>query len=84
MFHPSYVQKGTFGSEEAFKMVRAWSNQIDIRLAMWGSNFEGHEIGVHHQKSVVVGTDEGLIGFCGGMDFAFGRWGKPEHNLDRI
>jgi len=26
---------------------------------------------VHHQKSVVVGTDEGLIGFCGGMDFAF-------------
>jgi phosphatidylserine/phosphatidylglycerophosphate/cardiolipin synthase-like enzyme len=84
MFHPSYVQKGTFGSEEAFKMVRAWSNKIDIRLAMWGSNFEGHEIGVHHQKSVVVGTDEGLIGFCGGMDFAFGRWTKPEHNLDRI
>ena len=84
MFHPSYVQKGTFGSEEAFKMVRAWSNKIDIRLAMWGSNFEGHEIGVHHQKSVVVGTDEGLIGFCGGMDFAFGRWTKSEHDLDRI
>ena len=84
MFHPSYVQKGTFGSEEAFKMVREWSNKIDIRLAMWGSNFEGHEIGVHHQKSVVVGTDEGLIGFCGGIDFAFGRWTKSEHNLDRI
>ncbi len=84
MFHPSNVQKGTFGSEEAFKMVRAWSNKIDIRLAMWGSRFEGHEIGVHHQKSVVVGTDEGLIGFCGGMDFAFGRWTKSEHNLDRI
>jgi len=84
MFHPSSVQKGTFGSEEAFKMVRAWSNKIDIRLAMWGSNFEGHEIGVHHQKSVVVGTDEGLIGFCGGMDFAFGRWTKSEHNLDKI
>ena len=84
MFHPSYVQKGTFGSEEAFEMVRAWSNKIDVRLAMWGSNFEGHEIGVHHQKSVVVGTDEGLIGFCGGIDFAFGRWDKSEHNLDRI
>jgi len=80
MFHPSYVQKGTFGSEEAFEMVRAWSNKIDIRLAMWGSNFEGHEIGVHHQKSSVVGTDEGIIGFCGGMDFAFGRWNKSEHN----
>ena len=84
MFHPSPVQKGTFGSEEAFKMVSTWSNKIDIRLAMWGSNFEGHEIGVHHQKSVVVGTDEGLIGFCGGMDFAFGRWTKSEHNLDKI
>jgi phosphatidylserine/phosphatidylglycerophosphate/cardiolipin synthase-like enzyme len=84
MFHPSSVQKGTFGSEEAFKMVRTWSNKIDIRLAMWGSNFEGHEIGVHHQKSVVVGTDEGLIGFCGGMDFAFGRWTKSEHDLDKI
>jgi phosphatidylserine/phosphatidylglycerophosphate/cardiolipin synthase-like enzyme len=84
MFHPSLVQKGTFGSEEAFEMVRAWSNKIDIRLAMWGSNFEGHEIGVHHQKSVVVCTDEGLIGFCGGMDFAFGSWNKPEHNLDKI
>jgi phosphatidylserine/phosphatidylglycerophosphate/cardiolipin synthase-like enzyme len=84
MFHPSSVQKGTFGSEEAFKMVKDWSSKIDIRLAMWGSNFEGHEIGVHHQKSVVVGTDEGLIGFCGGMDFAFGRWTKSEHDLDKI
>ena len=84
MFHPSQVQKGTFGSEEAFEMVRAWSNKIDIRLAMWGGSFEGHEIGVHHQKSVVVGTDEGLIGFCGGMDFAYGRWNKPEHDPDRI
>ncbi|MCE8429046.1 MAG: hypothetical protein J5U19_11730 [Candidatus Methanoperedens sp.] len=84
MFHPSYLQKGTFGSEEAFKMVKAWSNKIDIRLAMWGSSFEGHEIGVHHQKSAVVGIDEGLIGFCGGMDFAFGRWTKSGHNLDKI
>jgi len=84
MFHPSTVQKGTFGSEEAFKMVKDWSNKIDIRLAMWGSNFEGHEIGVHHQKSVVVGTDEGLIGFCGGMDFAFGRWTRSEHKLDKM
>lgn len=84
MFHPSNVQKGTFGSEEAFTMVKAWSNKIDIRLAMWGGSFEGHEIGVHHQKSVVVGLDEGLIGFCGGIDFAFGRWTKSEHNLDKI
>lgn len=84
MFHPSYVQKGSFSSEEAFRMVRAWSNKIDIRSAMWGSSSEGHEIGVHHQKSVVVGTDEGLIGFCGGMDFAFGRWAKSEHNLEKI
>jgi len=77
------MSKRHFWLEEAFKMVRAWSNKIDIRLAMWGSSFEGHE-----SECIIKNpygcTDEGLIGFCGGIDFAFGRWTKSEHKLDRI
>ncbi|CAG0998557.1 phospholipase D1/2 [Methanosarcinales archaeon] len=81
--HPDISQNGSFGWKEAYEMVRDWSDKIDIRLAMWGGVYEGHELGVHHQKSAIVGTEEGLIGFCGGVDFAFARWAIPGHVLDK-
>ena len=83
-FHPDFAQEGIggpYGGPDALKIVRNWSSKIDIRMAMWGGTKEGHEFGAHHQKSAVVATKDGLIGFCGGVDFAFARWAKPSHHL---
>jgi phosphatidylserine/phosphatidylglycerophosphate/cardiolipin synthase-like enzyme len=35
--------------------------------------------GSHHQKAIVVNGPGGLVGFCGGIDLAFGRWDTPDH-----
>ena len=84
MFQPGKLQKhfgGYGGWHDAYKMVRRWSDKIDIQLAKWGGKYEGYLMGGHHQKSSIVGTNSGLIGFCGGLDLAFGRWAYSSHDL---
>jgi phosphatidylserine/phosphatidylglycerophosphate/cardiolipin synthase-like enzyme len=49
---------------------------------MWGGTYEGHEVGGHHQKSLVVGIDDQIIAYCGGVDFAYARWARPSHRLN--
>jgi phosphatidylserine/phosphatidylglycerophosphate/cardiolipin synthase-like enzyme len=83
LFRPDSAQDGfggPFGWDEAQKIVHNWSDKIDMVLDTWGP-CGGHEIGGHHQKSAVAANDEGLIGFCGGVDAAFARWALPSHNL---
>jgi len=90
IFHPDSVQEkfgGPFGWLESWGIVRYWSpwnsdrdKCIDLQLAMWGGpGFEGSEMGGHHQKSAVVATDNGLVGFCGGIDIAESRWTLSSH-----
>lgn len=38
----------------------------------------------HHQKTAIVGGDQGAVGFCGGIDIALGRWDRPEHVADDL
>lgn len=85
IFHPDSAQDkmgGPFGWLSGWAIVKYWSTKIDLKLAMWGVRYEGVEIGAHHQKSAVVCTDNGLIGFCGGIDIAENRWNLPSHNLN--
>lgn len=84
LFRPDFAQNlggGPFGWEEAWQIISDWSaGKIDLQLAMWGGTYEGHEIGGHHQKSAIVGLDDKLIAFCGGVDMAYARWALPSHS----
>ena len=84
IFHPDSFQDmggGPFAFQEARDLVRSWSGKIDCIGAMWGGTYEGHEVGGHHEKSLVVGIDDQIISYCGGVDFAYARWARPTHKL---
>ena len=88
IFHPDKVQDkfgGPFGWLQCWGIVRYWSpKEIDFKLAMWGLTKEGAELGAHHQKSAIADTPEGgMVGFCGGIDFAPDRWALPSHDLEK-
>jgi phosphatidylserine/phosphatidylglycerophosphate/cardiolipin synthase-like enzyme len=92
VFHPDPAQRWDFiggsdlGAAGARKQIHEWNQGmkgwINLQDAKWGGPWKsGYEIGGHHQKSTIVGIEDKLVGFCGGVDLTYARWAASSHSL---